>query len=78
MLTRKNYHINFSAATAAVEGKMSKNLKKVLKKIVAKDAHEQLLVADAKLGNSIKVTKIPNDQHVHQIMLMLHSEVMAQ
>ncbi|KAH0621653.1 hypothetical protein JD844_023185 [Phrynosoma platyrhinos] len=39
-----------AASTALVEGKISKNLKKILKKIVAKDAHEQLAVADAKLG----------------------------
>jgi len=43
-----------SAATAAVEGKMSKPLKKMLKKIVAEDAHEKLAVADAKLGNCIQ------------------------
>eukprot|EP00088_Acartia_fossae_P040255 TRINITY_DN418_c0_g1_i7.p1 TRINITY_DN418_c0_g1~~TRINITY_DN418_c0_g1_i7.p1 ORF type:complete len:559 (-),score=231.82 TRINITY_DN418_c0_g1_i7:63-1739(-) len=43
-----------SAATAAVEGKMSKSLKKVLKKLVAEEAHEKLAVADAKLGNCIK------------------------
>jgi len=43
-----------SAATAAVEGKMSKSLKKMLKKVMAEDAHEKLAVADAKLGNSIK------------------------
>jgi nucleolar protein 58 len=43
------------AATAIVEGKMSKSLKKVLKKIVSKDLNEKLAVADAKLGNSIKV-----------------------
>jgi len=42
------------AATAAVEGKVSKPLKKMLKKLVAQDAQEQLLVADAKLGNAIK------------------------
>ncbi|CAL8143584.1 unnamed protein product [Orchesella dallaii] len=42
------------AATAAVEGKVAKPLKKLLKKLVAKDAQEQLLVADAKLGNAIK------------------------
>ncbi|XP_046863688.1 LOW QUALITY PROTEIN: nucleolar protein 58-like [Xenia sp. Carnegie-2017] len=42
-----------AAATAAVEGKMSKNLKKVLKR-VSKDLNEKLAVADAKLGNSIK------------------------
>ena len=44
-----------SAATAAIEGKMSKSLKKVLKKVFASDAHEQLAVADAKLGSVIKV-----------------------
>jgi len=43
-----------AATTAAVEGKMSKSLKKMLKKVVAKDLHDQLLVADAKLGNAIK------------------------
>lgn len=44
-----------SAATAAVEGKMSKGLKKLLKKVFASDVQEQLAVADAKLGNVIKV-----------------------
>uniref|UniRef100_A0A8D2NKG7 Nucleolar protein 58 n=1 Tax=Zosterops lateralis melanops TaxID=1220523 RepID=A0A8D2NKG7_ZOSLA len=44
----------YTASTALVEGKLSKNLKKILKKIVAKDAHEQLAVADAKLGGVIK------------------------
>lgn len=43
-----------AAATAAVEGKMSKSLKKALKKVIAKEAHESLAVADAKLGNVIK------------------------
>jgi len=43
-----------SAATAAVEGKMSKSLKKLLKKVIAEDAHEKLAVADAKLGSSIQ------------------------
>ena len=33
---------------------MSKGLKKLMKKIVATDANEQLAVADAKLGNAIK------------------------
>ncbi|CAG0897718.1 unnamed protein product [Darwinula stevensoni] len=42
------------ATTAAVEGKMSKVLKKMLKKLVVKEAHEALAVADAKLGNAIK------------------------
>ncbi|XP_022691479.1 nucleolar protein 58-like [Varroa jacobsoni] len=43
-----------SAATAAIEGKLCKPLKKVLKKLAVSDAHETLAVADAKLGNIIK------------------------
>lgn len=43
-----------AAATAAVEGKISKPLKKALKKLVSDDVQNQLLVADAKLGNAIK------------------------
>ncbi len=43
-----------AAATAAVEGKMGKSLKKMLKKLVAKDAQEKLAVADAKLGQAIQ------------------------
>ncbi|XP_070570489.1 nucleolar protein 58-like [Ptychodera flava] len=43
-----------AAATASVEGKMGKGLKKILKKLVAKDAHAELAVADTKLGNAIK------------------------
>ncbi|XP_063963216.1 nucleolar protein 58-like [Lytechinus pictus] len=43
-----------AAATALVEGKLSKGLKKILKKVVAKDAQAELAVADAKLGNIIK------------------------
>ncbi|EDV21154.1 uncharacterized protein TRIADDRAFT_30778 [Trichoplax adhaerens] len=43
-----------AAATAVVEGKVSKKLKKILKKAYAKDIHDELAVADAKLGNAIK------------------------
>ncbi|KAG8223327.1 hypothetical protein J437_LFUL001204 [Ladona fulva] len=43
-----------AAATAAVEGKLSKILKKTLKKVIAAEAQEKLLVADAKLGGAIK------------------------
>ena len=46
---------NSLAATAAVEGKLSKGLKKVLKKVFVADMQEQLAVADSKLGQSIKV-----------------------
>lgn len=51
------YHTPFSAATALVEGKIGKSLKKVLKKVVAKEAHEQLAISDAKLGGVIKVSR---------------------
>ena len=44
-----------SAATAAIEGKLGKGLKKMLKKMAAKEAIDKLAVADAKLGNIIKV-----------------------
>lgn len=44
------------AATALVEGKIGKSLKKVLKKVVAKEAHEQLAISDVKLGGVIKVS----------------------
>ncbi|KAG8297645.1 Nucleolar protein 58 [Homalodisca vitripennis] len=43
-----------AATTAAVEGKVCKSLKKVLKKLVSQEVQEKLLVADAKLGNAIK------------------------
>ncbi|KAF3824221.1 hypothetical protein GH733_008506 [Mirounga leonina] len=43
-----------AAFTALMEGKINKQLKKVLKKIV-KEAHEPLAVADAKLGGVIKM-----------------------
>uniref|UniRef100_A0A3Q4AMI2 Nucleolar protein 58 n=1 Tax=Mola mola TaxID=94237 RepID=A0A3Q4AMI2_MOLML len=43
-----------AAATALIEGKLGKSLKKVLKKIVAKEAHEQLAISDVKLGGVIK------------------------
>lgn len=43
-----------AAATAAVEGKLCKTLKKTLKKLVSEDIQNELLVADAKLGNAIK------------------------
>jgi hypothetical protein len=36
---------------------MSKALKKLMKKLVIKESQEELAVADAKLGNVIKVCK---------------------
>lgn len=43
-----------AAATAAVEGKICKPLKKTLKKLLNDDVQTSILVADAKLGNAIK------------------------
>ncbi|XP_045761265.1 nucleolar protein 58 [Maniola jurtina] len=43
-----------AATTAAIEGKLSKSLKKALKKHVCKDVQDQLLIGDAKLGSAIK------------------------
>merc|ERR1719251_318911 len=43
-----------ASAAALIEGKMSKGLKKLMKKVVASDANEQLAVADSKLGSVIK------------------------
>lgn len=43
-----------AAATATVEGKMSKSLKKLLKKVAGKEITEEMAVADAKIGNLIK------------------------
>lgn len=43
-----------AAATAAVEGKIAKPLKKTLKKLFTDDVQQSLLVADAKLGSAIK------------------------
>lgn len=45
--------VALAAITGSVEGKIPKPLKKILKKI-SDDTQESLLVADAKLGNSIK------------------------
>ena len=44
-----------AAVTATVEGKISKPLKKLLKRLVDPEVQEQLLVADSALGKAIKV-----------------------
>ncbi|CAF4325837.1 unnamed protein product, partial [Adineta steineri] len=43
-----------AAVTATVEGKISKPLKKLLKRLVNSDIQEKLLVADSALGKAIK------------------------
>lgn len=67
-----------ASATACVEGKMSKGLKKLLKKVIAKDASEKLLVADAKLGNSIQEKldiKCVYDSKVMELMRCIRSQI---
>lgn len=44
-----------AAVTATVEGKISKPLKKLLKRLVDPDVQDKLLVADSALGKAIKV-----------------------
>ncbi|XP_064598123.1 nucleolar protein 58-like [Liolophura sinensis] len=67
-----------AAATASVEGKMSKALKKMMKKLVVKEAQEELAVADAKLGNVIKekfqVSCVSNSA-VQELMRGIRSQV---
>ena len=57
---------------------MGKTLKSMLKKLVAKDAQETLLVADAKLGNIIKAkTKMDcvSNSHVQELMRCIRSQM---
>uniref|UniRef100_A0A672IQS9 Nucleolar protein 58 n=1 Tax=Salarias fasciatus TaxID=181472 RepID=A0A672IQS9_SALFA len=67
-----------AAATALVEGKIGKSLKKVLKKVVAKEAHEQLAISDAKLGGVIKDKLDLNCVHspaVAELMRCIRSQI---
>ena len=67
-----------ASATAVVEGKMSKGLKKLLKKVIAEDAHEKLAVADAKLGQAIK-SKLEldcvHDSAIAELMRCIRSQL---
>ena len=53
-----------ASAASLIEGKMSKDLKHFLKKIFAKDAHEKLAVADAKLGKIYQIRMYLEFSHV--------------
>lgn len=66
-----------AAATAAVEGKLCKSLKKTLKKLVSEDVQNELLVADAKLGNAIKdklELKCVANSSVQELMRCIRSQ----
>uniref|UniRef100_A0A8D8TUS2 Nucleolar protein 58 n=1 Tax=Cacopsylla melanoneura TaxID=428564 RepID=A0A8D8TUS2_9HEMI len=66
-----------AATTAAVEGKLCKKLKKVVKSLVSSDLQENLLVADAKLGNAIKdklsIACVSNT-NVHELMRCIRTQ----
>merc|ERR1712168_769539 len=67
-----------ASAAALIEGKMSKGLKKVMKKVVAADAHEKLAVADAKLGSVIKKKfelDCVFDSNVQELMRCIRSQL---
>jgi len=67
-----------ASAAALIEGKMSKGLKKVLKKVAASDAHEKLAVADAKLGSAIKKKfelDCVYDSNVQELMRCIRSQL---
>ena len=67
-----------ASAASLIEGKMSKDLKKFLKSVFAKDAHEKLAVADAKLGQAIK-SKLEidcvADSSVSELMRCIRSQL---
>ncbi|XP_045611045.2 nucleolar protein 58 [Procambarus clarkii] len=66
------------AGVALNEGKICKPLKKLLKKVFSEVSHEQLMVWDAKLGNSIKdklgVQCVSNNS-VSELMRCIKSQV---
>jgi len=67
-----------AAACSSVEGKMSKSLKKMLKKIVAEDPQEKLAVADAKLGNVIQDKldlSCVFDSKIQELMRCIRSQI---
>jgi len=67
-----------AAATASVEGKMSKSLKKLMKKVCAKDITEEMAVADAKVGNIIKEKFDINcvcSSAIHELMRGIRSQM---
>lgn len=66
-----------AAITGSVEGKIPKSLKKLLKKI-SSDAEETMLVADAKLGSSIKEKFNINckaDSQVQDLMRLIRGQM---
>merc|ERR1712141_859091 len=66
------------STTALIDGKMSNGLKKMLEKVYAKDAHEKLAVADAKLGQSIKSAldiEVVADSKISELMRCIRAQL---
>ena len=66
-----------TATAAALECKMNKKLKKVVKQIIASEAHEELGVVDAKLGNVIK-EKMGLNCFSNNAIVELHRNIKSQ
>ena len=57
---------------------MSKSLKKLLKKVIAEDVHEELAVADSKLGGSIQEKmglSCVYDSRIGELMRCIRSQI---
>lgn len=66
-----------AAATAFVEGKLCKSLKKTLKTLVSEEVQNELLVADAKLGAAINKKlslKCVANTRVQELMRCIRSQ----
>uniref|UniRef100_A0A6A7FS29 Nucleolar protein 58-like n=2 Tax=Hirondellea gigas TaxID=1518452 RepID=A0A6A7FS29_9CRUS len=76
------FHDSAEALAASVsinEGNMCKSLKVLIKKVIKKELHKQLLVLDAKLGNSIK-NKFPelnivSSSHVSELIRCIRGQM---
>ncbi|GAB6019942.1 Nucleolar protein 58 [Chamberlinius hualienensis] len=67
-----------AGTSATVEGKLCKSLKKMLKKLFVKEAHESLAVADTKLGNAIKEKlniQCVSNSAIHELMRCIRSHM---
>nr|BAN20575.1 hypothetical protein [Riptortus pedestris] len=65
-----------ASTTAAIEGKVSKTLKKALKKVF-KESEDELLVADSKLGNAVKDkfnVPVVSNSAVQELMRCIRSQ----
>lgn len=67
-----------TSTTALIEGKMSKKLKKILKKVVVKEEDQQLAVADKTLATAIKQKfniDCVSTGAIHELMTCIRSQI---